>query len=65
MSVNSGISEALLSVWDLTQKTQIPGHLGYKEQSQDERRKTCSSEFLRNSIYQTRRDMPLVRDGTG
>lgn len=41
----------------------MSGHLGYKEQSQDEKGRTCS-KFLRNSIYQTKRDMPLVRDGT-
>lgn len=66
MSANSNISKALhvALVWDLTQEKLSAGTRGLQEQSRDERRKTHSSKFLRNFIYQTRRDMPLVRDGT-
>lgn len=66
MSVNSSISEALrfnvslgldskrpkcLNPWATENKARMKGG------------KTCS-KLLSNSIYQTRRDMPLVRDGT-
>lgn len=66
MSVNSSISGVLhislgldskrpkcLDPWATKNKARMKGG-----------EKTCS-KLLSNSIYQTRRDMPLVRDGTG